>query len=383
MKVIVYSHSYLEPENQKNIESLSRLCEVRCIVPKFGGVNIWRNVEFRASSKINYLFRPYFPFYITKSQYILFSLTLGLDKFRPNIINIEYNPWSLQFIQLLVAKILFSPQATIVCTIKKNTHIIKSGFLGYIKSIVVKYTLGKVDHFIAVSQKVAEMLENRLNIPRHKISIAYQLGVDIDLFKPKEKTVHLNPLLVVGYCGRLDEEKGVTDLVDAMSMLNKNAICSIQLMLMGNGAYGGFLDEKLKEDAKKVNWLKLLPGVPNDQVVDFLNDLDVFVLPSRKLEDHEEHDAHSLMEALATGIPCMGTKSGIIPELLEGIGIIINPSDICEMSFEIRNLLRDNKLRQELSKKGREKAVDCFSLDVVAANQMNIFARAKNENLYR
>jgi glycosyltransferase involved in cell wall biosynthesis len=376
MKVAVIGHSYLEPENQKNIQQLKSLVDIHCIVPDRGGVNIWENVSFQARPGSHDLFSSYKPFYISKSQYFLWTFTMGFHRFEPDIINIEYNPWSVQFIQAWLLRFLYCREALIVCYMKKNTFQKKPGALGFIKTWLSKHGQMLVDHVIAESGMVSELVKNKLNFPEDRISVTKQFGVDTGLFKPtpSSKRKNADSPFVVGYCGRFDAEKGVMDLIDAVRIVKNTVPTQVVLKLMGKSAYHDSLDDQLAALSKRINWLEILPPVPNDQVAAFLQGLDIFVLPSRIMKDHQEHDAHVLLEALATGIPCIGTASGIIPETIgDGTGLLVAPENPEELALAIRKLIQDRELHAHLSKRGREKTEREFSLTAIARKKFNIF----------
>lgn len=383
MKVITVSHSYLEPENQKNMVVLSSLCSVRCVLPKRGQVLVFADCEFKESETTRGVFFSYPPLYLSRAQYLLCSLTLGFFRFRPDVINIEYNPWSLIFLQVLFCRRIFSPKSKIVCTIKKNTYRSGKSLSGKIKDVLARFTLRRVDYVIAASRMVFELYEGRFRIPTRKLSVCHHLGVDVELFSPLVRDVNLmtsaKRSLTVGYCGRYDEDKGVRDLIEAVRLLNKRMQKPILLRLMGRGAYSNHLDDYLLRESGNVDWLELCRPVPNAQVVDFLRALDIFVLPSRVLEDHQEHDGHVLLEAMATGVACVGTTSGIIPELLSnGVGVLVNPQSPLELSEALEFLAWNPRERATLAARGRRKALEEFGLDAIARQKYAIFEDVMN-----
>ena len=92
------------------------------------------------------------------------------------------------------------------------------------------------------------------------------------------------------------------------------------------------------------------------------------------LEDHQEHDAHALMEALAVGVATIGTRSGIIPEILgEGVGLLVSPEAPDELAAAIEQLVNDHRARKTLGMRGRKKAEIEFALDVIAQRKIEIF----------
>jgi glycosyltransferase involved in cell wall biosynthesis len=187
--------------------------------------------------------------------------------------------------------------------------------------------------------------------------------------------------IIIGYCGRFDADKGVTDLIDAVRRVKQQIAQPIVLKLLGVGAYSGSLDSQLAKEAKETDWIKVLPAVPHAEVASFFQKLDIFVLPSRKLKDHEEHDAQALLEALASGIASIGRNSGIIPEIIgDGTGCLVNSECSEELAGVIVQLIRRPNFRRELSQRGRKKAETEFSLAVIAKKKLTIFKRCLNKS---
>ena len=130
----------------------------------------------------------------------------------------------------------------------------------------------------------------------------------------------------------------------------------------------------LERRAAHTSWLEILPPVRNAEVADFLHTLDIFVLPARILTDHQEHDAHALLEALAAGVATIGARSGIIPEILgDGTGVLVAPSATVELAAAVGELAEDEHLRQSLGARGRRKAEQEFSLDRTATDKLDVF----------
>lgn len=383
MRVAIYSHSYLEPENQKNIFALAKISNVRVVLPRSGPILIFQDYEFKTYRPDVGIFFPYRPLHLSESQYFLTTFTMGFLRFRPDIINVEYNPWSAMFLQAILTRLLFCRYAKLVCTIKKNTFPSKEGFWWRLKYLVARFSLRWTDHIIAGSEMVANLLREKFSVPSKKISVCHHLGVDIDLFKPNFETAGVcdGKSIVVGYCGRLDAAKGIEDLIGAMRIVRQHSLLPFTLKLMGCGAYSESLDTQLARESQNIDWLELLPPVPNADVALFLQGIDIFVLPSRVLADHEEHDAHALLEALAAGVACIGTKSGIIPEILgDGTGYLVNPEAPDELASALLKLISNEEERRILSSRGRKKAEREFSVSENAGMKVRIFKEVLNGN---
>ena len=371
MKIAILSHSYLEPENRKNIVALSQVEQVVVVSPSTGPVLVFEKFRFDSSDFAKHLFLTFRPLYILPSQYVLLTLTMGFAHFKPDVIQVEYNPWSAMFLQALVARALFCRRAKLVCTIKKNTYRRYPGWRGWTKDRLARLMLARVDHIMAASAMVKRLYVSVFLFPSTRITVVHPLGVDTERFAPSSARENVpGDALVIGYCGRFEEEKGVTDLIAAAEQCREAGGRPIVLKLLGSGA----LEPQLARRASGSAWMEVFPPVSNAEVADFLRGLDIFVMPSRILADHQEHDAHSLLEALAVGVTVIGTRSGIIPEILsDGAGLLVNPEAPEELAAALSDLAQDVSKRHSFGERGRRKAEREFSLDRIAARNAEIF----------
>jgi glycosyltransferase involved in cell wall biosynthesis len=298
------------------------------------------------------------------------SLTLGLRRFRPDVIHIDSEPWAVVFWQAMLCRRLFAPQARVVAMVKKNTYRRYPGLRGRLKRWVAATGIDRVDRFISASEMTARLYQREFGVERNRLTIATHIGVDTDAFRPAPGSLERRDDVVVGYCGRFAVEKGVTDLLEAVAICRSRAELDVRLCLLGAGPLHG----ELASYALRRGWLDVLPPLPNHRVPEFLSAIDVFALPSRVLPDHEEHDAHALTEALAAGVPTIGTRSGIIPELLgDGSGLRVDPENPRELSESLGRLFTSPKRHADLAERGRAKAIRCFALAEVARERVSIY----------
>ena len=104
--------------------------------------------------------------------------------------------------------------------------------------------------------------------------------------------------------------------------------------------------------------------------------LDVFVMPALITPDHEEHDGHALMEAMACGVATVGSSSGIIPELLsDSCGLMFPAGDKAALAERILALLSDCAMRREIAQRGLARAEASFTVDGIAAQKADVYAK--------
>lgn len=370
LNILLVSHSYVVRENFKNVAALARYARIRAVMPdEFAGM-------FGATEKTEVQDCDgavvYGRIALLRGQYFLKTRDMGMRREPPDIINVEYDPWSAIFWQTALYRRLFAPKARLVCTVKKNTYRRARWPFQLIKDWLFRLTAPSVACFIAVNRGVARIYHEHLGIPANRIVTLLHLATDTDLFRPAEND-RPGPLtpdnpFVIGFAGRLAEHKGVLDLVAACASLHEEEGVPLRLKLLGDGP----LTVELR--ALGHDWLELLPPVPHDEVVGFLHGLDLFVMPARITPDHEEHDGHAVMESLSCGVPCLGSSSGVLPELVTAdLGYMFKANDRADLTAKLRAIIAAPKRHAALAEADRARAVAQFSLDRVARDRITLF----------
>jgi len=178
-----------------------------------------------------------------------------------------------------------------------------------------------------------------------------QYGVDLARFSPARPRAHQG--LRLGYLGRLVPEKGVDTLVEALPLMGPG----VRLKVAGFGPLEGAL--------RKMRGVELAGRVDYGEVPSFLQGLDALVLPSRTTPRWKEQFGRVLAEAMACGLPCLGSDSGAIPEVMGKGGLVFKEGDAKDLARQARRL-KDASLRQRLGRAGRARAAKHYSNAVLA-----------------
>src|SRR3989344_547483 len=166
-------------------------------------------------------------------------------------------------------------------------------------------------------------------------------SVDTKLFSPvNKKRKNVQRIMFVG---RLEKQKNLFSLAAAVSALEYK----LKLIFIGDGNQKSKL---LKFASRKKVDLEIIKPVPHDKLPSFLNSADIFVLPSF-IEGHPK----ILLEAMSTGLPCIGSRVEGIKEIIShnknGILTSTNSEGIKK---SIRYLLKNHYLAQRLGKNARK-----------------------------
>lgn len=194
----------------------------------------------------------------------------------------------------------------------------------------------------AISESVQEHLLHDLKVNEKDIVLIHS-GIDTDRFQINKCNINRSAKgkyslpgggPVIGTIGRLSEEKGHIYLVEAMKHV-LGGVPGAKLLIIGEGR----MKEKLVGLVKKL-------GIEQDvffvseasDTKEVLLGLDVFVMPSLK-----EGLGLALMEAMACGLPVVGTAVGGIKNLIQdgNNGLLVKPADPVELAEAILRLLRD------------------------------------------
>jgi glycosyltransferase involved in cell wall biosynthesis len=308
---------------------------------------------------------------------------------RPSVVFAEYDPGSLPVILAKTAIKRFGGRV-VAYTVENMYHPRFRQAVSDAKNLDVKallrdITVGTIDvvgaratdALVCINREGAEIYRHRRGWRKPVATIP--LGTDLSLFRPLDVSAYRDELgvadrFVVGYFGRLVPEKGADLLVEALARLPDDV--TLLLDMFKNFAPGSFADGLLRRaDVLRVHQRVVTVDVPHADVPRAMNCCDVIVLPSKTTPRWKEQFGRVLPEAMACGVPVIGSDSGNIPDMLGDAGLIFREGDVDALVATIRRVYDDRSLRHDLASRGRERVSDLLSVDVQA--------RAMSEQLTR
>lgn len=230
-------------------------------------------------------------------------------------------------------------------------------------SAIRRLNLQRADGAIAGTAEAAQRLREA-GFSR-SIRIIPQLGIAPEHFYPSRNEALRQQLglktFTIGYLGRIVPEKGLWVLLDALTALS----CDWQCLLVGDGR---IRREWLKraEDMRLAQRVVWLPPVPHEEVPNYINALDILVLPSLTTPRWKEQFGHILIEAMACQVPVIGSDSGAIPEVVGDAGVIVPEGDSHALARAIEQLSSSGATRAALGHRGRERVLAHFTNEQIA-----------------
>jgi glycosyltransferase involved in cell wall biosynthesis len=230
----------------------------------------------------------------------------------------------------------------------------------------------QVDLFISSSDAIRDLLVAD-HIDPDRVVTVYE-GIDVDRIARLEAVnVHAAFFLphnapVVGNVAALVPHKGQRHLIDAVPQV-LSRVADTRFVILGEGPLRADFEHRLKQLHLEKH--VVLPGF-RDDVLACIKAFDVFVMSS-----DTEGLGTSLLDAMAAGKPCVGTRAGGIPEaVVDGeTGLIVPPRDPGALAAALVRLLNDKPLRDRLGEAGLARARAKFSVEKMVEGTLAAYAR--------
>ncbi|SRR6266404_56060 len=382
-KVALISHSYVESAYRGKLAYLAQASELRLVTPSWYPGPLGRyEVDFQLNSDVPVESYPvsFVNFNRTSTRWFLRSHDLGIAEFQPDIIHVENESHSWIMCQALLYRRLFAPSAKIINFFWDNVAPAEQERKAKVLERVAQFNRRFVDFFICGNSAAKENLLGK-GVPASKMEILPQLGIDPDVFFPcpplkregfKRELGISQREFVIGFVGRFVEEKGLLDLVEAVGRLRASSHQGRSLLLLGKGP----LEERVRARAIKLGInVVILPSCRYQEVPATMNALDVLVLPSRSRPFWKEQFGHVLIEAMACGVPVIGSDSGEIPNVIGDAGLIFHEGDVEQLSECLQLCCDDVDLRLRLGRQGLQRALKNFTNQEIARRTLEIYER--------
>ena len=232
-----------------------------------------------------------------------------------------------------------------------------------------RWVLRQADFALAGAAGAAAVLRQKGYAGR--MATIPQFGTSPELFKPARDGPR-RPF-TFGFVGHLVPEKGLGILLRAAANLDGDW----RLRLVGGGAGRAELQALVRTlgIGGQVEFLGQLPSI---ELPAEYHRLDALVLPSLTRPNWKEQFGRVLVEAMASGVPIIGSDSGAIPDVIGDAGRIVPESDVDALTGAMRDLRDQPALRAELIERGGARFRAHFTHERIAAATVAVYQEMMN-----
>ncbi|HQQ00715.1 MAG TPA: glycosyltransferase family 4 protein [bacterium] len=351
-RLLIVWHGALFPEYRKPFELLHRAnWDVTLLVPQH-----WRQALTREQSYIpdsRESFRTFVEPVRFSRHAVLHdypNLTPILQQTSPDILLAIEEPYSL-----ITARLLFWCRKRKIPFLFHSYQDLYKRYpppFCWTQSYVLRHS-----NLALVANRTVEQVLRRKGFT-HPV-ILYPYGIDPVQFQPVDR--QSSTTIRIGYVGRFVPEKGIDLLISALATRSGNT----RLVLVGDGPARDSL-QKLSNTLGIANRIEWIGPVPPGQLPNIYRNMDILVLPSRTMPNWQEQFGRVLVEAMACGVPVVGSDCGAIPEVIGDAGLIFPECDREALASCLNHLIDSESLRHQYATRGRERVLQFYTHDQCA-----------------
>ncbi len=351
MKVLVVSHSSVLKYHQQKLEILASKysLDITLVTPPAWNDGGAYTPVYTGSTKIKYEIgkaivfrRRMVHFYLNAAQII--------KKINPDIVHIEEEPFSPACRQFLSAA-KKAGKKTVFFTwenIERKHNPVYTCF--------DNYCIKNADAAIAGNGDGRQILLKKGF--KGLLEVIPQYGINIEDYKKKEINTEKQQY-DIAYIGRVLPEKGMAWLVGAMKDI-KNG----RLHVAGTGY---FLEavKIMAQAAGMAGRAEFHGHIESAEIPGFLGKMDMLVLPSITTKTWKEQFGRVLVEAMAAGVPVIGSSSGEIPNVIGDAGLVFREADSKDLADKIRSLMNDKILYFQCVERGLKRVKENYTNEII------------------
>jgi L-malate glycosyltransferase len=310
-----------------------------------------------------------------KVKYLPFTGTIGyflntialnrlIKRLKPDVINVHYATGygTLALLSRIKPYILSV----------WGSDVYEYPYLSKLKMWLTQKSLLSAQKIASTSEAMATQVLKVVNPVKDEIAIT-PFGIDLSLFTSQRPAFNRD-IITIGIVKTLEHKYGVDLLLNAFATvekhLNDNGIKTpLKLLIVG----GGPLEQALKEHAEKLaleSKIEFVGKVDNSQVCRYINDMDIFVVPSRI-----ESFGVAAVEALACERPCIVANTGGLPGVvLDGeTGKVVDAESARAIAQAIIDFINAPNSAIHMGKAGRQDVLVKYDQKNTVKNMINLY----------
>ena len=365
MRVLRIAHASLTPRLRERERAL-----VRCypdVELEVVTTERWREAEVEVEAIDDDLFpvrkaRPHFSRHIQLFVYDPRPIVKALRQFRPDVIDLNAEPYSVQCAEVLTLRNWLAPRVPVVLGVCQNIfHHYPPPFNWF-----ERRALNQAVAAYGCSETVRELLIAK---GFSKTIRVIPFGVNVDEYTPRAPERMDRENLIIAFVGRMLPAKGLNVLAQALAKVQNE---NWKLVVVGDGEEREPFAQTLRE-LNLIGRAQFMGAIKYDQMPQLFQQMDLLVLPTQTTRRVREQFGRVIIEAMASGVPVIGSTCGAIPEVIGDAGLVVAEGDVEALAAAIQRLLTGENLRRQLARAGRERVERHYSWETVASQMYELF----------
>lgn len=368
LRVLFVSHTYVVGVNQGKLDAIAATgaAEVGLIVPRQWQAVQWNKMlEFEQPyPRIQlYPIPAWFKGRAGAYFYPPLAVLKAIVDFRPDVIQVEQEVFSLSALELACFAKLFKKPMVLFGWENMDRQ------LSPLRNWIRQFVFNTTQCIIAGNHEGAGLVKQWGY--KGTVEIMPQMGVDTELFSPQLRHPGNPSEIQIGYVGRISHHKGIDTLIEAARILRSQGH-AFRLVLCGSGQDEASF-KKQAEDAELSESIVWRGGVRHDQVPPEMGKMDVLVLPSRTIATWKEQFGHVLIEAMAMGIPTVGSTCGEIPNVIGRSDLVFTEGNAEELAAILARLITEPDWRSEMEQYSLNRVAQYYSHRRIAERLLDLW----------
>ena len=328
---------------------------------------------------------------ISRDEYVLFGSRSKLEKYNLPVIEADFPIYGVKeqiFFPRIIKKekldLFHATHYTIpvmyfgkmVVSVHDLIHLVYPEYLSskpayYYAKFMMASACRKAKKIITISENTKKDIIKYFHIEPSKIEITYPaVSDDFNPSQAKSEIMKKKYGEYILYVGAIRPHKNILRLLDAFNKLKKEKKIKHKLILIGKGKIPYIYDVRKKiSDFSLANEVLIMEEIEQDKLIDFYCGADLFVFPSL-------YEGFGLppLEAMVCGCPVVCSNNSSLPEVVGDAALLVNPYNVNEITDAIYKILTNEKLKNNLVKKGFERA-KMFSWKKMTEETLKIYEK--------
>lgn len=230
------------------------------------------------------------------------------------------------------------------------------------------------DLFLPVSQSLKRLIV-QLGCDKDKI-VALPSGINCHALSFSPKILKQGEPVRVITIARLVEKKGIAYAIHAIETIVKSGK-SIQYSIIGDGELRGDL-EQLIEEKDLTKFVQLLGWKSHENVIRLLKDAHILIAPSvTAMDGDQEGIPNAIKEAMALGLPVIGTQHSGIPEIVEdGVsGFLVQERNAVALADRLSFMIDHSEKWADMGRAGRVRVETDYDIKILNDRLVELYGQ--------